>query len=119
MLAEPEIATHVDTNRIGLLGHSSGGSTVVMLAGGKFSFADVAVYCRTEGAKGDKTCSYPVPATLDPKQAPEALSKAVRAVVALDPAVGPGFSRESLAAIAAPVLVIGSEQNDITSEGIT
>ena len=112
VLAQPELASHIDADRIGLLGHSSGGSTVMMLAGGKFSLGDVAAYCRTEGAKGDKSCAYPTAGANDPKQAPEALSRPVRAVAALDPALGMGFSAGSLSAVSAKVLVIGAAQND-------
>jgi predicted dienelactone hydrolase len=112
LLSQPGYASHVDATRIGLLGHSSGGTTVLMLAGGKFQPADIAAYCRTDAAKGDKSCAYPTAGAMDPKQAPEALDLHVSAVVALDPALGMGFSKGSLAGVSAPVLVIGSEQND-------
>jgi predicted dienelactone hydrolase len=117
VLAQPELAGHIDADRIGLLGHSSGGSTVMMLAGGKFSLGDVGAYCRTEGAKGDKSCAYPTTGANDPKQAAVALSRPVRAVAALDPALGMGFSAESLSAVSAKVLVIGAAQNDFLHFG--
>jgi predicted dienelactone hydrolase len=112
LLAQPAYAGHVEATRIGLLGHSSGGTTVLMLAGGKLLPADIAAYCRTEGAKGDKSCAYPTAGAMDPKQTPETLDQHVDAIVAMDPALGMGFSKESLAGVTAPALVIGSEQND-------
>lgn len=112
LLSQPAYASHIDAQRIGLLGHSSGGTTVMMLAGGKFLPADVFTYCRSGTAKGDKSCMYPNSGTIDPKQTPEALGRPVRAVVGLDPALAQGFSAESLASVTAPVLVVGSEQND-------
>lgn len=112
VLAEPTLASHIDANRIGLLGHSSGGTTVMLLAGGKFLPADIGAYCRTEGAKGDKSCAYPTSGAMDPKQTPEALSRPVRAVAALDPALAMGFSAESLSGVSAPVMIIGAAQND-------
>jgi predicted dienelactone hydrolase len=112
LLSQPGYASHLNADRLGLLGHSSGGTTVMMLAGGKFLPADIAAYCRTDAAKGDKSCSYPTAGAMDPKQAPETLDRHVSAVVALDPALGMGFSKEALASVTAPVLVIGSEQND-------
>ena len=112
LLAQPAWAGHVDPQRIGLLGHSAGGATVMMLAGGKIVGADIAAYCRTEAAKGDKSCLYPAAAMADPKQAPEALGRPVRAIVAMDPALGQGVSKASLAAVTAPALLIGSAQND-------
>lgn len=112
LLSQPAWTAHIDQQRIGLLGHSSGGATAMMLAGGKFIAGDMAVYCRTEVAKGDKGCLYPAGAMADPKQAPEALGRSIRAIVAMDPALGEGFSKESIAGVKAPVLVIGSVQND-------
>jgi predicted dienelactone hydrolase len=112
LLSQPGYASHLDADRLGLLGHSSGGTTVMMLAGGKFLPADIAAYCRTEAARGDKSCAYPTAGAMDPKQAPETLDLHVSAVVALDPALGMGFNKDSLASVTAPVLVIGSEQND-------
>lgn len=112
LISQPAYASHVDATRIGLLGHSSGGTTVMMLAGGVFMPADIAAYCRTNAAKGDKSCLYPTAGAMDPKQTPEALDMHVDAVVALDPALGAGFGKEALAGVAGPVLVIGSRQND-------
>ena len=36
----------------------------------------------------------------------------VRAIVAFDPAAGPGYGKESLAGVTVPVLVVGAAQND-------
>jgi predicted dienelactone hydrolase len=36
----------------------------------------------------------------------------VRAIVAFDPAAGPGYDRASLAAVTVPVLIVGAKQND-------
>ncbi len=112
LLSQPAYVSHVDADRIGLLGHSSGGTTVIMLAGGKFLPGDMLAYCRTEAAKGDKSCAYPTTGGGDMKQAPEALGRPIRALVGLDPALAQGFSTASLADVTAPTLVIGSEQND-------
>jgi predicted dienelactone hydrolase len=112
VLSQPEWASHVDADRIGLIGHSSGGTTVMMLAGGKFSLGDIGAYCKTDAARGDKSCAYPTVGANDPKQAPVTLSRPVRAMVALDPALGMGFSAESLGAVKGPVMIVGAEQND-------
>src|SRR5262249_52752323 len=45
-------------------------------------------------------------------QAPVALGRPVQAIAVMDPAVGPGFSKESLGGVTAPALVIGSADND-------
>ena len=44
--------------------------------------------------------------------APPTADSRVRAVVLLDPAVGPGFDSPGLASVKAPALVVGSVSND-------
>lgn len=102
-------AALVDPVRLGALGHSSGGATVVMLAGARFAPADLAAYCVT-ARPADKGCLYP--ANPGEGQMPVPLARPIRAIVALDPAVGPAFSSEALGAIKTPALVVGSADND-------
>lgn len=103
-------ASHLDSKRVGALGHSSGGATVLMLAGAPFAFADVMAYCRDARAT-DKGCQYP-PGPLSPEQAPVPSPVPIHAFVVMDPAVGPGFDSEGLKALMTPALVIGSAEND-------
>ena len=116
ILEDDEFTGRVDAARIGAIGHSSGGATAIALGGATFDPTALAAYCHTDAAAGDLGCKYGesngviVPATA---QASASYHDArVRAIVALDPAAGPGYSATSLAAVRVPVFVVGSEQND-------
>ncbi len=110
LVSKSSYASHLDPARLGAIGHSSGGATVLMLAGAPFAFADVMAYCRDARAT-DKGCQYP-PGALSPEQAPVPSPTPIRALAVMDPAVGPGFASEGLKALKTPALVIGSVDND-------
>ncbi len=107
----------VDPSRVGAMGHSSGGATAIALAGGVFDAEAMMSYCASEEASGDLGCAYgraqsgPQRAVASPE--PGSLrDPRVRAAVALDPALGPGFEPGSLAEISIPVHIVGAVDND-------
>ncbi len=116
LVQHEDFREYVDTSRIGAVGHSSGGNTAIVLAGAVFDPAAMGSYCTSDAARGDRGCQYARELEEMPPMPPEASASyrdsRVRAVVAMDPAVGPGYSAESLARVSIPVLVIGSEDND-------
>ncbi len=103
------IARDAHGPRIGALGHSAGGYTVLALAGGEPDLARIRRHCAQERAEdpifcntGDSSRMAPaVPSSPTPPNAGPADPR-VRAVVALAP-VGAVFSTESLARIRIPV----------------
>lgn len=108
-IAEPFFAGSL-SGRAGIIGHSAGGATAIATAGAPFTQAAVEGYCATPAAEGDLGCAYEgddasnaQPTQADPR---------IDAVVALDPALGPGFTPSALASIDVPVLVIGATRND-------
>ena len=116
ILEHDDFKGRVDGARIGALGHSSGGATAIALGGATFDAAALAAYCQSDAAAGDLGCEYRESngaAVAAPAQASASYRDArLRAIVALDPAAGPGYSAASLAAVRVPVFVVGSEQND-------
>lgn len=113
LLTKSRLASSVDASRLGAIGHSSGGATALMLAGAGFSFLQISEYCASGAARVDKGCWYGTPsADSAERQLPEPASRPIRAVVALDPAVGPGFVEDSVRNLKSALLVVGSVDND-------
>jgi predicted dienelactone hydrolase len=113
LLTKSRLAGALDASRIAAIGHSSGGATALMLAGAKFSPSQILAHCGSGAAKVDKGCWYGMPsADTAERQLPEPASRPIRAVVALDPAVGPGFVEDSLRNLKSALLVVGSVEND-------
>jgi predicted dienelactone hydrolase len=113
LLTKSRLASAVDASRIAAIGHSSGGATALMLAGAGFSPSQISAYCGSGAARVDKGCWYGMPSgAAAERQLPEPASRPIRAVVALDPAVGPGFVEDSLRNLKSALLVVGSVEND-------
>jgi predicted dienelactone hydrolase len=102
----------VDGGRVGALGHSSGGATVAMLAGGQYRPEGMTAFCLSKEANTDRGCGYRAGAPTQTVTAPPTAEPRVRAIVLLDPAVGPGFDGPGLARVKGPALVIGSVANE-------
>jgi len=114
--AMPIFNRNIHWDQIIAVGHSSGGATVLTMAGSQLAFTDAASYCATAAAADDRSCHYlkflteastrgynPEQSFVDPR---------IQSVIALDPALGHAATRQSLSEMNMPVLVIGSKQND-------
>lgn len=127
LLASPEWATRIPTERIGAVGHSAGGYSVLALAGGQAEPQRAAQHCRTVQddpgfcalAKGPSdSASTATQATAGTSPSPRPSDKVsvpdprVRAVVVLAP-MAVVFTAESLAAIKVPVRVIMAERDAV------
>jgi predicted dienelactone hydrolase len=122
LLADPVFGPRIDPGRVGTAGFSLGGYTVIALAGGQVELARLEAFCA--GSARDATCD-PVPefpeaadrlaelAASDP-QTQASIARhgdsyrdpRIRAVFAMAPAVGPGFTPDSLAAITTPIEIV-------------
>jgi len=120
LLADPmwkdRIARDARGPRIGALGHSAGGYTVLALAGGEPDLGRLRRHCLKECAEDPIFCGMgrPAPEAASPAT-PVAKSAAlrdprVRAVAALAP-VGVLFTAESLAAVRVPVAIWVAESD--------
>ena len=132
MLADPKFGSHIDKTRVFAAGHSAGGATVIMLAGGQFSGDEIAKFCEAPTTARDSSCeprdliakSIAEIAELrkhDPAvQASLARSKRsyrderIRAVVAMAPAVGPAFAEATLRAITTAVFIVTAKDDAVT-----
>jgi predicted dienelactone hydrolase len=129
MLADATLGPHIDPARVGAVGFSLGGYTVIELAGGTTSRTQFEAYCR---ATPDATTCKAPPEFAELRAKSEALASAdasyaaalredgrsyreprIRAVMAIAPALGPAVTPESLAAIAIPAAIIAGEGDSI------
>lgn len=118
LLADATFGTHIDPDRVGAVGFSLGGYTVLELAGARTDLQAFESYCR--GPAADSTC-HPPP-TKNQAVRSEPLSAGalaslkrsgasyrdprVKAVFALAPALGKALDEQSLTRIAIPVRLI-------------
>ncbi|PQV49315.1 peptidase [Paraburkholderia sp. BL21I4N1] len=138
VLADPKLGAHVDSDRIGAVGFSLGGYTVLELAGARTDLAGFDRFCGSPAA--DAICHPPEAARIhdasgaavplrdqatDDAASPETqASRArsgasyrdprVKAVFAIAPALGEALTAESLAAIAIPVSLVAGA-GDVTA----
>ena len=107
-----------DFERVAILGHSSGGNTAIAIAGGILDPQALGAYCAGEHSASDRGCDYArgqasaTPSSTTVLATASYRDERVAVVVALDPAVGPGYDRDSLAQVTVPVIVFGSVDND-------
>jgi predicted dienelactone hydrolase len=120
LLRDPDwsdrIARDAQGPRIGAVGHSAGGYTVLALAGGQPDPSRIATHCEGHRADDPIFCGMGrtgQPATspvAPPPPIPPLIDTRVRAVVALAP-VGVVFSAQSLAKVQIPTVIYEAEQD--------
>jgi predicted dienelactone hydrolase len=110
------IARDAQGPRIGAVGHSAGGYTVLALAGGQPDLSRITTHCASHRADDPIFCSMgrmgqPATSAAAPTPPiPPLIDTRVRAVVALAP-VGVVFSAQSLAKIRIPAAIYAAEQD--------
>ncbi len=113
IIEHSKYAENIDSKRIGAVGHSSGGASVLMINGAEFSPTKLVEYCRKSKPGDDKGCDYPRGVETDIKRfMPTKSNRVFKAIVVLDPAVGQGFTKNGLKSSITPTLIIGSVKND-------
>jgi predicted dienelactone hydrolase len=108
------------TNRVVMLGHSSGGFTALAMAGARLEAGKSEHYCQSARSKGDLSCQYGSKSKVLTDEQKQKISvfqnemqdQRIVAVVALDPAMGHATSEDSLSKVKIPTLIIGSVEND-------
>jgi predicted dienelactone hydrolase len=121
MLGSWDGHNHIDPARIGMLGHSAGGATVLIAVGGNPDFDLSAPFCRDHPDAWDcqrvKARSGPAPAPTegaDRKPLELHHDPRIRAAAIAAPAIGYVFTKHRLAAVTVPVQLWGAENDRIT-----
>src|SRR5262249_48403938 len=114
LLGDPQwsdrIARDAHGPRVGAIGHSAGGYTVLALAGGRFDLGRLAAHCSAHRVDDPIFCTKadpnapPIAASATTFAASPSADSRGRAVVALAP-LGVGFDAGSLERIAVPVAI--------------
>lgn len=114
-LAQSLTELPIDKEKITVLGHSVGGYSVLNMVGADYNFDTMLEYCKAAIAT-DRGCRYGKSQAGEQKIAKgndiNVVDERVKAVVSLDPALGPSVSKEALTNIQVPTLIVGSVDND-------
>ena len=116
LLEDAGLGSHIQRERIGVVGHSNGGYTALAVAGAKPSPAASVAHCR-QHPDDSRFCSFGGAATREATRnvgdIPDVRDPRVRAIVLMAPNAAP-FTSEALAQVAVPVRVYGAERDDLT-----
>jgi predicted dienelactone hydrolase len=116
LLEDTELGSHIQRERIGVVGHSNGGYTALAVAGAKPSPAASVAHCR-QHPDDSRFCSsggaVTREATRNVGDIPDVRDPRVRAIVLMAPNTAP-FTDDALARVTVPVRVYGAERDDLT-----
>jgi predicted dienelactone hydrolase len=116
VLDDPGLGFHVARQRIGVVGHSNGGFTALVVAGARPDPAASAAHCRRH-PDDSRFCSFGGAATREATRTvgdiPDLRDPRVGAIVLMAPNAAP-FSDDALARVVVPVRVYGAERDDLT-----
>ncbi|TVZ53534.1 putative dienelactone hydrolase [Azospirillum brasilense] len=107
ILAEPELADRLDGERVGALGFSAGGYTVLVAAGGIAELGRIAAHCRTPPV-GERFCHL---GNEEAEARVEAHDPRIRAALLMAP-VGVPFSKDGLAGVTIPIRLYRAERDE-------
>lgn len=116
LLEDTALGARIQRERIGVVGHSSGGYTALAVAGAKPSMNALVEHCK--GNPEDvRFCSFggaaAREAALRGGDIPDVRDRRVRAIVLLAPH-GALFTDEALSNVVVPVRIYGAERDDLT-----
>jgi len=116
LLEDAQLGPHIERERIGVVGHSNGGYTALVVAGATPSPAASVTHCQ-QHPDDARFCSYGGAATREAtrkvRNIPELRDPRVRAIVLMAPNAAP-FADDTLAQVAVPVRLYGAERDDLT-----
>jgi predicted dienelactone hydrolase len=116
VLEDGTLGSHIERERIGVVGHSNGGYTALAIAGAKPNTGAVAAHCR-EHPDDAKFCGFGGAAAREADREighiPELRDPRVRSIMVMAPNAA-RFTDDALAKVTVPVLVYAAEKDDLT-----
>ena len=108
----------VDADRVGVMGHSAGGATALLLAGGVMDWARITARCAK--LANDWGCEQARKAGVQPDTTPPppvtGADQRVKAVLVMAPALSEGFDPHGLDAVRIPVSIWASAKDTIVTD---
>ena len=104
LLGDVALGPHIDPARIGAVGHSAGGYSVLALIGGRADMAVLAHHCTRRRDVDPEFCAYGRPDGHDDEPLPDLTDRRIGAVVAVAP-VGALFGEGAFAGIEVPAQI--------------
>jgi len=112
MLAEPRFAGRIDARRVGAIGHSAGGHSILAASTGAFDLAATVAHCRAEPAADPVVCGWGWTRTETPLRFADLREDRISAAVLLAP-LGTTLAEAQLARLSVPTLVVVAGQDRI------
>ncbi|MBN9381165.1 MAG: dienelactone hydrolase family protein [Chitinophagaceae bacterium] len=122
LLKDNDLQSHIDQQKIGAIGFSLGGYTVIALAGGEVNYTTLINFNKTVGRKQLDIPEFPglikylddTAITAGVKRVPPLKDSRIKAFFSISPALGPGFTtKQQFKNISAPVYITGSQSDSI------
>ena len=104
LLGDDEFGPRIEPARIGAVGHSAGGYSVLALIGGRANIALLAQHCTEQRAEDPEFCGYGRPGGTDDAPMPDLSDRRIAAVVAVAP-VGALFGTGAFAGVDIPAQI--------------
>jgi predicted dienelactone hydrolase len=123
LIADPQWSKLIDRDRIGAIGFSLGGTSVMLVAGAQASVTSFADYCKSAVGK-DSGCNWFLRGGVDlSKVDPDAFDGRYRdprlsAIVAVDPGFAMAYQPESLKAMNLPTLFVNLGEGESIMPGV-
>ena len=115
VLGDAELGPHIDPARIGAVGHSAGGYSVLALIGGRAELALLARHCTKRRAQDPEFCAYGRPGGRDDETMSDPSDQRIAAVVAVAP-VGALFGKDAFVSVTEPTQIHRLEGDRVLRE---
>ena len=113
LLGKSVWSSHIDPDRIGAAGFSSGGYSVISLGGALYDWEMFKEYCNGESKGPDCSLAEGSSGIDFAGSSISYKDERIKAIFAMAPAVGPAITEDSLKSITVPVLITASKDDEL------